>query len=211
MELGLFVRLFESIPAVATVLPIIFCSVLLLGIFIERIIFYRKIRYDYAALTSEMVGYISDNRLNEAVARCAAFNGPISSMLSEIAGSWNTSPDRNSMMNYHASKALRSIEKYAAVVSTISTVAPMLGLFGTVTGMMKSFGGLAGGGRESIAYGITEALITTILGLFVAIPAVIFYNYMVSRSAYFAGEIDHAVTDLGGIPVKKSAARASSK
>jgi biopolymer transport protein ExbB len=70
----------------------------------------------------------------------------------------------------------------------------MLGLLGTVTGMMKSFSSLSKMGpsaRDMLAQGITEALITTALGLLVAIPAIIFYNYMVSQIERFVREVEY--------------------
>ncbi|MDH3497995.1 MAG: MotA/TolQ/ExbB proton channel family protein [Gemmatimonadota bacterium] len=78
-------------------------------------------------------------------------------------------------------------------LATIGSVSPLLGLLGTVVGVMNAFLGIAAGGSgniSAVAPGVAEALITTVLGLFVAIPAVIAYNILVSRLGLFAGELE---------------------
>ncbi len=86
-------------------------------------------------------------------------------------------------------------------LATIATVSPLLGLMGTVVGVMDSFVGISVQGSASItavAPGIAEALITTVTGLGVAIPAVIGYNYFASRLALFAGELQGFVNEFIG-------------
>jgi biopolymer transport protein ExbB len=78
-----------------------------------------------------------------------------------------------------------ALEKGLSALGTISTISPLLGLLGTVTGTMSAFGVLGKFGAVSdpaaLASGVSEALITTVGGLVVAVPVVIFYNYFVSR------------------------------
>jgi biopolymer transport protein TolQ len=86
-------------------------------------------------------------------------------------------------------------------LATIATVSPLLGLMGTVVGVMDSFVGISVMGTASItavAPGIAEALITTVTGLGVAIPAVIGYNYFASRLALFGGELQGFVNEFIG-------------
>jgi biopolymer transport protein TolQ len=86
-------------------------------------------------------------------------------------------------------------------LATIATVSPLLGLMGTVVGVMDSFVGISVMGTANItavAPGIAEALITTVTGLGVAIPAVIGYNYFASRLALFAGELRGFVNEFIG-------------
>ncbi|MFW6364904.1 MAG: MotA/TolQ/ExbB proton channel family protein [Spirochaetota bacterium] len=90
-------------------------------------------------------------------------------------------------------RLISRIERYSGAVSTIATVSPMFGLLGTVTGMMKSFSALSAIDVEAqnmLAYGIAEALVTTATGLVVAIPAVIFYNYMVTKSGFLIKQLE---------------------
>jgi biopolymer transport protein TolQ len=83
--------------------------------------------------------------------------------------------------------------KYLPWLATMGSVSPLIGLLGTVLGVMDSFIGIAKGGSgniSAVAPGIAEALITTVAGLVVASPAVIAYNILVNRLGLFAGELE---------------------
>lgn len=82
-------------------------------------------------------------------------------------------------------------------MATISGVAPFLGLFGTVTGLIAAFRGIAetgSGGLATVSGGISEALVTTVIGLFVAIPALWAYNFFMNKIDVMAVELDNAAT-----------------
>jgi len=86
-------------------------------------------------------------------------------------------------------------------LATIGSVSPLLGLLGTVLGVMKTFLGIAAGGSGNIAAvapGVAEALVTTVFGLAVAIPAVIAYNVLVNRLGLFAGEMEGFAQEIVG-------------
>ncbi len=86
-------------------------------------------------------------------------------------------------------------------LATIGSVSPLLGLLGTVLGVMDAFLGIAAGGSgniSAIAPGVAEALTTTVLGLAVAIPAVIAYNIFASRLGVFAGELEGFAQEIIG-------------
>jgi biopolymer transport protein TolQ len=86
-------------------------------------------------------------------------------------------------------------------LATIGSVSPLLGLLGTVIGIMDAFLGIAAGGSgniSAVAPGVAEALVTTVVGLFVAIPAVIAYNILVSRLGLFAGELEGFAHEIVG-------------
>lgn len=86
-------------------------------------------------------------------------------------------------------------------LATIGSVSPLLGLLGTVLGVMDAFLGIAAGGSgniSAVAPGVAEALITTVLGLAVAIPAVIAYNIFANRLGVFAGELEGFAQEIVG-------------
>lgn len=86
-------------------------------------------------------------------------------------------------------------------LAIISTISPLLGLLGTVIGVMDTFLGISAAGSASIsaiAPGVAEALVTTVAGLTVAIPAAIAYNYFVSRLGYFSGELEGFASEFIG-------------
>ncbi|MFC1639295.1 MotA/TolQ/ExbB proton channel family protein [Gemmatimonadota bacterium] len=91
--------------------------------------------------------------------------------------------------------------RYIPWLATFGSVSPLLGLLGTVLGVMDAFIGIASGGSgniSAVAPGVAEALVTTVLGLAVAIPAVIAYNILANRLGVFAGELEGFAQEIIG-------------
>jgi biopolymer transport protein TolQ len=91
--------------------------------------------------------------------------------------------------------------RYLAWLATVGSASPLLGLLGTVIGVMNAFLGIATGGSgniSAVAPGVAEALVTTVAGLVVAIPAVMAYNILVSRLGLFAGELEGFTHEIVG-------------
>jgi len=100
------------------------------------------------------------------------------------------------------------LKKGVSTLATIGSTAPFVGLLGTVVGVINAFVGIAStgsGGIGAVSAGIAEALIETALGLFVAIPAVWFYNFLTSRIEYFNVEMDNSSSELVDYFIKKTA------
>lgn len=96
---------------------------------------------------------------------------------------------------------ISKLQRRLTVLGTLGSITPFIGLFGTVIGVMHAFKDLAtsaaaNAGASVVAAGIAEALINTAAGLFVAIPAVIAYNYFLSKTNYFAKELENAAGDF---------------
>jgi biopolymer transport protein TolQ len=115
-----------------------------------------------------------------------------------------------------ASEAITGLEQRLTWLATIAAVAPFVGLFGTVMGIVDAFHGLGTEGAatlRAVAPGISEALITTAAGLFVAVPAVVAYNQFTSRIKVFAAATDdfcrELLNSLEEIPVRTTAPRAA--
>jgi biopolymer transport protein ExbB/biopolymer transport protein TolQ len=99
------------------------------------------------------------------------------------------------------------LKKGIPSLATIGATAPFVGLLGTVVGVINAFTGIAStgsGGIGAVSAGIAEALVETALGLFVAIPAVWFYNYLQSRLEYFNVEMDNSSSELVDYFIKKT-------
>jgi biopolymer transport protein TolQ len=93
------------------------------------------------------------------------------------------------------------VARFIMWLATIGSVSPLLGLLGTVLGVMDAFIGIAAGGSgniSAVAPGVAEALVTTVFGLAVAIPAVIAYNLFVSRLNLFTGELEGFAQEIVG-------------
>jgi biopolymer transport protein TolQ len=108
-----------------------------------------------------------------------------------------------------ASEAITSLERRLSWLATIASVSPFVGLFGTVMGIIDAFQGLGNAGAatlRAVAPGISEALITTAAGLFVAVPAVVAYNQFNARIRVFAAAVDdfcrELLNSLEEIPVR---------
>jgi len=115
-----------------------------------------------------------------------------------------------------ASEALTSLERRLTWLATIAATSPFVGLFGTVMGVVDAFHGLGTAGAatlRAVAPGISEALITTAAGLFVAVPAVVAYNQLTARIRVFAAAIDdfsrELLNSMEEIQIRPAAAQAA--
>jgi biopolymer transport protein ExbB/biopolymer transport protein TolQ len=104
---------------------------------------------------------------------------------------------------------LTDLKRGLSGLATIGATAPFVGLLGTVIGIINAFRGMAltgSGGIGAISAGIAEALVTTAVGLFVAIPAVWAFNYLTTRVESFTVEMDNSASELIDYMAKKTAA-----
>lgn len=189
----IIISIFDSIPLWVMIFPIVMCSVVSLAVIIERSLYYRKMNVDYRVLAINISEKLQVGSNEEAGKLLGSHGGTLVDMMKNIVLDWSSSVNREGLILDQAEKSMRTVERFGGVISTIATVSPMLGLLGTVTGMMKSFSSLASLGpsaQDLLAQGITEALITTALGLMVAIPSIMFYNFMVSKSEVYTREIE---------------------
>jgi len=133
------------------------------------------------------------------------FDGPITRILQKGWKVMQHSSDKKTLIaNVRSSMQRGEIEEMARLESqlpflaTVVSVSPFLGLFGTVWGIMRAFIDIKTYGSAHImviAPGIAESLITTVIGLCVAIPAVVFYNYLANRVRKFTDEIDNFISE----------------
>lgn len=161
-------------------------SIISIAVMLERAwAFYRFKRN--LAISSDSLGKAFDESGLEVTARLSATqSSPLSAVfLSGYKKRGKGRAEVESAMELAGRGELSKLERYLGVLGTIGSTAPFIGLFGTVLGIIRAFSDLAiaeGASPAAVADGIAEALIATAAGLFVAIPAVIAYNYFV-RSA----------------------------
>ncbi|MCX8124276.1 MAG: MotA/TolQ/ExbB proton channel family protein [Spirochaetes bacterium] len=204
MHSGTLIGVFDAVPTWVMLLPIFVCSVIAVAAIIERIIFYRRINADYAMLVSNARKECSNGNIQQALLLCKRVPGPISELICNAITFASTKKEREGLITENVYTAQKAIEKHVGIIATIATIAPMFGLLGTVTGMMKSFSALSKVGnvaQDLLAYGIAEALITTALGLLVAIPSWIFYNYLVSRVEHYNKDLEYVANTLLDFPL----------
>lgn len=201
MGMDSLVDFLVAVPPWVTVFPIIVCSIISLAIVIERSLFYRRLNLDYRLIIENVTAQAGKKNIDGALASLAAYRGPVVTVIGDILHGIKIKADRQLSIIEAARHGIATIERYTATIATIATISPMLGLLGTVTGLLKGFTALyrmgAGtGATNMLALGVSEALITTVLGLLVAIPSWIFYNYMLTRIEYYIKEIEYVSNTL---------------
>ena len=184
--------------------PILLCSLIALAIIIEKLFYFKSIQTNIFLLKRQTFGFIKNNKVKEAIQECDNNPSPVAKILK--AGAAKFGCGREEIKESMEDVSLFEIPKLEArmgALATIAHIAPLLGLLGTVTGMMTcfhtiqiraaSFNPISPG---DLAGGIAEALITTIAGLMVAIPTFVAYNYLVNQVNTFVLEMERAATEL---------------
>ena len=194
------------------------------GVAIERIYTYNKAKEQSKLYAPQVAKHLKDGRLKEAIALSQSKDFRYSHLAKVVlAGLQEYQFQQDAQTGMGREDVLdtvrRSIQRATALTSndlkkgisglaTIGATAPFVGLLGTVVGVINAFVGIASsgsGGIGAVSAGIAEALVETALGLFVAIPAVWFYNYLQSRLEYFNVEMDNSSSELVDYFIKKTA------
>jgi biopolymer transport protein ExbB len=166
-------------------LPIILCSIAAAGIIAERLWTLRPSRVAPPHLLGQVWKWIKEKKLNNQKLKELRANSPLGQVLA--AGLANSKHGREIMkecIEEAAARVIHELERYLNALGTIAGIAPLLGLLGTVLGMIDIFSSFMGSGMTnaaSLAGGIAKALITTAAGLMVAIPALFFHRYLQRR------------------------------
>lgn len=166
-----------------TVVILLFFSVISIAVMIERAWTFRRFRIGLEFSFDELARVVKDSGPAAAAGFCASKPSPLSSIY--LAGYAKKSGGRESVllaMELAGRVEIARLDRFVGALGTIGSTSPFVGLFGTVLGIINAFSGLAasqGASPAAVADGIAEALVATAAGLFVAIPAVIAYNYFV--------------------------------
>jgi len=175
-------------------LPIVICSIVCLAVTIERFWFYSINRVSSADYIHQLQKELERGpaAAHEVARRQRGVMGDLTAEGLDIV---ERHPERfDTMFDVATSLAMRELDRNIAVIGTIATISPYLGLFGTVVRILLTFGELAqaeaGGTVSSVMFGIGSALIATAFGLGVAIVAVALNNYFRRRIEQFAGDFE---------------------
>ncbi|MCK4843221.1 MAG: MotA/TolQ/ExbB proton channel family protein [Methylococcales bacterium] len=162
-------------------LPIILCSIVAMAIIGERFLTLQRKKILPFELTTQVLKMIQEGSLTETILRRIKLGSPLGAILA--SGLINRRHGREMMkesIEETGRQIIHELERYLNTLGTIASITPLLGLLGTVVGMIKVFSSimLHGVGDPGVlAGGISEALITTAAGLTVAIPSLIFHRY----------------------------------
>jgi len=187
--------------------PILLCSILAFAIVIERLLRLRREQIDTKSFMEQISKSLKRNKIMEALETCDRIKGPIANILK--AGILKHDRPRHEVREAIEDASIHEVprlERNLPVLATVAHIAPLLGLLGTVTGLVSAFQVIESKASATspinpgdLAGGIWEALLTTVFGLCVAIPTYVAYNYLVSRVDGFVLEMEKSATDLMNI------------
>ena len=162
-------------------IPLLTCSVIALAVVIERFMFWRKI--SYAEPVEKLLRLVEQREFAKALKAKQAAESPVMRVL--VAGLTQEAPSVTKAMEATAQDQIPILKKRLTILDTIITLAPLLGLLGTVIGMIGSFDIMSASGigqPHAVTGGVAEALIATATGLLIAILTLVPYNYFSSRA-----------------------------
>jgi biopolymer transport protein ExbB len=165
--------------------PILLCSVLALAIFFERVWTLFRLGRGTIAMVREVESLVRKNRIEEAVIVCQRTGTPLARILvSALRSAGRPREQIKTIVEEVGGREAAPLERYLGLLGTIATISPLLGLLGTVLGMIEAFtiiSAQGGGTPATLGGGISKALITTAAGLTVAIPTILLHKYLTSR------------------------------
>lgn len=183
--------------------PIIFCSFITLVFIFERSVALRRGRVIPRPFVKRFLHQLTEGQLDKdkALELCADNNSPVAQVFAAAVKKWGRPAVEVEQAVLDAGeRASNGLRKYVRIFNAVSTISPLLGLLGTVFGMIRAFNDISGsnamGKAEQLARGISEALITTAAGLLIAIPALVCYLYFLSRVDELIIELDALGQDV---------------
>ena len=203
------IGLFQMMQRGGPLMVVLFvCSVVALGVFIERMLYYKRSRMNVNEFLAGVLALVRRQSYAEAITRCEEGHGPIVSVVrTAIYKRHLPASELREVVREIAQLEIPQLEANVSLLGTIGYVAPLLGLLGTVTGMIEAFvqinrtSGTASVGE--LSQGIYTALITTAAGLVVAIPCYIAHNFLAAQVHSLVADMEragietiHTLTDL---------------
>jgi biopolymer transport protein ExbB/TolQ len=184
-----------------TMYILLFCSILSVTILLERIVYYRKrSKTKRAEFMTRIERALKGNNIQRAIEICKETFTPFSNVVYsglELLG--HHKKEISNAMEREITIETAKLERYTSIVGTIGNTAVYIGLFGTVLGIIRAFHDIAAagaGGMSIVIGGVAEALVCTATGLFVAIPAVIAFNYFTRKVESFIDNMELCASEL---------------
>jgi biopolymer transport protein ExbB len=183
------------------VTPILLCSVLALAIFAERVIRFAILRKRGRHVAERVADAVSAGDMAGARRAAGESRSPMGRILSQGLDVGNEDQETLEMVLVHATETeVRDLSRYLQSLATIANIAPLLGLLGTVIGMIKAFMVIQQmGGKVNaavLAGGIWEAMLTTALGLSVALPTMVAHSYLAAQVDQYEARLQDGTVRL---------------
>ncbi len=185
-------------------IPLLLCSIFAIGIILEKLIYFSSIKIDIQQFKTNVFEQIKNNKINAALDICDQYQSPVAKIFK--AGIIKFGAGRAEIKEHIEDSSLFEIPKLESrlgALATIAQVCPLIGLLGTVIGIISCFytiqvktAAFSPITPGDMSGGIAQALITTAAGLLIAIPAHVAYNYFVHRINHITTEMERAATEL---------------
>ncbi len=183
---------------------LILCSVLSIAIILERWVFLKKRNIDVKDFLNKIPKVLAGGKDSPQIA--ATLGEPMISITRAALGSSGSKNSLELTLDRAIRMEISDMEKFVPILGTVAGAAPFIGLLGTVIGIIRAFKSISisgGGGPQIVAGGISEALVATALGLMVAIPALVFYNYFSTKIRRLTESMEICADELAEILSKK--------
>ena len=184
-----------------TMYILLFCSFVSVTILLERLLYYRRrARTERTEFMLKITRALKNGNLEKVAEICRDSLSPFSEVVySGIQLHGRSEKEISNAMEREITIETTKLERYTSIVATIGNTAVYIGLFGTVLGIIRAIHDIAAarsGGMAIVIGGVAEALVCTATGLFVAIPAVIAYNYFTKRVEHFINDMELCASEL---------------
>ena len=180
--------------------PLLACSVLIITITIERSWFLQNRLVSPKGLKAQIINLLEKETISKKQASEIANLSSLGFLLINCIKYKNLQRDNlESKIEEKAIEVKYGLERNLTMLGTIATISPLLGLLGTVVGMITAFTGLtetAGANPDLLASGISQALITTAFGLFIAVPGLVMHKYFEQKITYLLITLQKEVSDF---------------
>lgn len=194
--------MFETIKAGGLIMiPLFICGIIATYIIIERCIYFYKIKKSDAQLMNSVNASLANRDYESCSSACVMAGTPLAQVIKKALDYRRyDEADVKELVEAEMDFVIPKLEHLISPLGTIANIATLLGLLGTVTGNIKAFGVLGAGGTMGdpalLAGAIAEALVTTVAGLSISIPSLIFHNYFVSKVNRCIVEMEAHVTSM---------------
>jgi biopolymer transport protein ExbB len=181
--------------------PLLVFSILTLWIFLERLIHLQRAKGDAERLFTTVSEHLANDKADHAYQLARTSAGPVAAVFCTILQAPPQSKaDLEELAMMQARQEYQRLTRRLSLLNLIAGLAPLVGLLGTVVGMVRAFHTVAASqgpvNPSMLAGGIWEALLTTVAGLTIAIPALLFHHYLDQRVRQFTFQMDHYGTAL---------------
>ncbi len=175
----------DVIIASPTMLVLLVCSIITVGYAIERALYFKTSWTDTGRFMGELASRMKSGNPRGALDYCNQSKGPVARIMGQAVRYMNrTREELVQRVDTAIDLEQVEMERNLSILGTMSNIAPLLGLFGTVVGIIRAFADIArtgSGGGAVVAMGVSEALLTTAAGIIVAVIATVFYNFFIRQ------------------------------